>query len=600
MIRSTAVLLLLLVNGFSGDSRTPAHPDSPRELVGLWYARDRFGPDIRGPLILQRNAGQWIGDVAGRRVKARRQGDTLSFELPNGEGGFRGHLSRDRSRIDGHWIQPVTVNTGARFSSPVTLQMQRSPSGFCPAAPLPRCLAWGEAHPLDDVFTFYLKIQQRPDGSTGAFLVNPERNLGRLIRVDRIELDGDTVRLLSRIQGNDSSQVVLTGTYRDSAITIAIPGRGGSYDFRRVPSDSETDFYPRGRPTMAYHYLPPAALADGWPTGTPAQVGISPDSLRRFIQMISDMPMDSLSVPQIHGVLIARHGRLVLEEYFHGAHRDQPHDLRSAAKSLTSVLIGAAIQSGVPLSPASRVYQVMNGGTFPAGLDSRKRALTLEHLITMSSGLDCDDSNDESPGNENTMQSQTGQPDWYRFILDLKNIRDPGQLSVYCSINPHLAGGVLARAAGRPLAELFHDLVAQPLGIRRYYLFLAPLGEAYMGGGVRLLPRDFMKLGQLMLNDGTWKGKRVLSRDWVRRSTDPKHEIGNSKYGYLWWITDYPYHGGMVRAYYASGNGGQYVIVVPELDLVVAFYGGNYADRPARIPQQEWMPKFVLPAVGGM
>jgi len=105
---------------------------------------------------------------------------------------------------------------------------------------------------------------------------------------------------------------------------------------------------------VAYHYLPPPALGDGWPTGTPAQVGISPDSIQRFIKMISDMPMDSLSVPQIHGLLIARHGRLVLEEYFHGAHRDQPHDLRSAAKSLTSVLIGAAIQSGVPLSPDSR------------------------------------------------------------------------------------------------------------------------------------------------------------------------------------------------------------------------------------------------------
>src|SRR5829696_7754194 len=143
--------------------------------------------------------------------------------------GLLGHQTQDLSRMEGHWIQPVTVNTGARFASPLTLTMERSLSGFCPAAPLPRCLASGEIRPLDDVFTFYLKIDQQPDGSTGAFLVNPERNLGRLMRVDRIELNGERVRLLSRRQGADTTQVILTGTYRDSVITVAVPGRGGSY-----------------------------------------------------------------------------------------------------------------------------------------------------------------------------------------------------------------------------------------------------------------------------------------------------------------------------------------------------------------------------------
>jgi CubicO group peptidase (beta-lactamase class C family) len=586
MLRSTALLVLLLLNASDGENRSASGPGSAKELAGLWQARQRFGPDIRGPLLIRHSGQTWQADIAGRNAPAYWTGDTVSFELPNGQGAFRGHLRTHPSRIDGHWIQPVTLNTGARFASPVTLT--RIAEGV-----------WrGQVEPLDDAFTFYLKIDPRPDSSVRAFLRNPDRNLGRFIRVDRIEKDGETVRLLSRGKGSDSGQVVLTGTYRDSVLTIGFPNRGGSYDFQRLLPDSASDFYPRGRPNVPYHYAAPVSLGDGWRTGTLEQAGLSRDSIERFIQMISDMPIDSLSVPDIHGVLIARHGRLVLEEYFHGANRDQPHDLRSAAKSMTSVLIGAAIQSGVPLTPESRVYQVMNGGTFPSGLDPRKRALTLEHLLTMSSGLDCDDSNDESPGNENTMQSQTEQPDWYRFILDLKNIRDPGALSVYCSINPHLAGGVLARAAGRPLPELFQDLVARPLDISRYHLFLTPTGDAYMGGGVRLLPRDFMKLGQLMLNDGVWEGKRVLSQEWVRRSTDPQHQIGDNKYGYLWWIKDYPYRGGSVRAYYASGNGGQYVIVVPKLDMVVAFYGGNYNDRAARISQEEWVPRYVLAAIG--
>jgi CubicO group peptidase (beta-lactamase class C family) len=240
----------------------------------------------------------------------------------------------------------------------------------------------------------------------------------------------------------------------------------------------------------------------------------------------------------------------------------------------------------------------MNGGTFPAGLDARKRALTLEHLLTMSSGLDCDDDNPESPGNEDHVSEQTEQPDWYRLILGLKNIRDPGDSAVYCSIQPHLAGGVLARAAGRPLPDLFHDLVAQPLEIKRYYFSLTPTGDAYMGGGVRLLPRDFMKLGQLMLNQGMWGGKRVLSQDWVRRSTQPHQEVYGSKYGYLWWITDYPYRDSTVRAFFASGNGGQYVIAIPKLDMVVAFYGGNYNAKAARLSQRDWVPRWVLTAIG--
>jgi CubicO group peptidase (beta-lactamase class C family) len=327
-------------------------------------------------------------------------------------------------------------------------------------------------------------------------------------------------------------------------------------------------------------------------------VGLSRDSIERFIQMIIDTKMDSVSVPEIHGVLIARHGRLVLEEYFHGEHRNKPHDTRSASKSLASALIGSAIQAGVPLSTSTPVYQAMNGGKFPAGLNPRKRGLTLEHLLTMSSGLDCDDSDPESPGNEDVVSQQTEQPDWYRYILDLRNIRDPGQLAVYCSINPHLAGGVLARAARRPLPGLFHDFMAQPLGIHRYYLNLTPTGDAYMGGGARLLPRDFMKLGQLLLNGGTWQGKRILSREWSRRSTSPLYDLRNLTYGYLWWGIEYPYRDRTVRAFFAGGNGGQIVMGVPELDLVIAFYGGNYSDPPISfIPQREYVPRFILTAV---
>jgi CubicO group peptidase (beta-lactamase class C family) len=295
-----------------------------------------------------------------------------------------------------------------------------------------------------------------------------------------------------------------------------------------------------------------------------------------------------LHASEIHGVLIARHGKLVLEEYFHGTNPDEPHDTRSAAKSLTSMLVGAA-----KLPASTHVYAAM--GEHPD--DPRKQALTVEHLLTMSSGLDCDDDDDNSPGREDTMQKQTAQPDWYKFTLDLKMIRNPGEKSVYCSCQPNLSGGVLGRKTGRWLPDLFRDLVAEPLQIRNYAMNLTPTGDAYMGGGVRFPPRDFMKLGQVMIDGGRWHGRQIVSAEWAKRSTSPLTKIEGRKYGYLWWLEDYPYRERTVRAFFAGGNGGQIVMGIPELDLVIAFYGGNYSDRVMFVPQQKLVPEDILPAV---
>ncbi len=178
-------------------------------------------------------------------------------------------------------------------------------------------------------------------------------------------------------------------------------------------------------------------------------------------------------------------------------------------------------------------------------------------------------------------------------------IRAPGERAVYCSVNPHLVGGVLQRAAGRPLPELFHALIAQPLVIRRYWMNLTPTGDAFMGGGVRFLPRDFMKLGQLMMNGGKWGGRRVVSAEWAKRATSPLTTLGSQKYGYLWWVTEYPYQGRTLQAFYAGGNGGQVVMGIPALDLVVAFYGGNYSDPVMFRTQRQLVPEYVLPAIIG-
>lgn len=564
--------------------------NSAKELAGLWEAKRRFGPEVRGTLFIRQTGNAWEAEIAARFAPVKVESDAVSFELADGQGKFRGKFDARRTKIVGHWTQAQGVEFSP-VASPVTLTRDGR--------------EWrGNVDPLEDVLTFYLMIKERADGSTGAFLRNPERHLGWFrYRADEIEREGTAIKLFAAKQGNEKGRLIAEGRYNPEAemLTIYFP-RGGHYDFTRVGSDRLSYFYPRGRPTQSYRYAPPPSLDDGWQTGAVEEVGISRAGVEKFIQMVIDTPMDAANSREDHAILIARHGKLVLEEYFHGENRDKPHDTRSASKSVGSDMTGAAIYSGIPIKTSDFVYQVMNGGAFPPNLDARKRALTLEHLLTMSSGLDCDDwdTPEKSPGYEDNFWNQDKEPDFYKWTMALNMVREPGTKAFYCSAGSNLVGGVVARAARQSPQELFHRLLAQPLNIKRYYLMVSPAGEFALGGGARFRPRDFMKLGQLHLNDGIWNGRRVFTTDWARRSTATAwREVGGRprQYGYLWWINEYPYKGRTVRAYFAAGNGGQIVMGIPELDLVIAFYGGNYNDPSLFIPQNIYVPQYILPAV---
>jgi CubicO group peptidase (beta-lactamase class C family) len=243
------------------------------------------------------------------------------------------------------------------------------------------------------------------------------------------------------------------------------------------------------------------------------------------------------------------------------------------------------------------VYKTIYGDILPSGLDPRKKAMTVENLLMMASGYYCDDRDSAAPGNEDTMQEQTADPDWYHYTLNVPMNANPGEQPVYCSADPNLLGDVLMHVTGKPLPELFQERIADPLQIKHYYLNLSPNGDPYMGGGIYWLPRDFMKLGQVMLNGGTWKGQRIVSSEWARQATSPLENLRKLQYGYLWWSVAYPYRGKTVRAFFAGGNGGQLVMGIPNLDLVVAFYAGNYSDPVLYKIQEEFVPQYILPAL---
>ena len=560
-----------------------AQPATTTDLEGLWVAQAHYDPGVHGRLMILRRGDGLVADIAGFSVPVKRHGKKLSFDLPDSKGSFRGE--QIGSEIDGHWIQPVTVESGAPYATPLVLRADGAER-------------WtGQVVPRADHMTWYLPITRGADARYSTYLRNPERNIGLFLGVSRIEQDGDTVRLVGTRRGQQKESVIATGPRDPETGTFSLPLSGRSFDFTR-DTDTSSAFYARGNPAERYRYSPPVQLDDGWPVSTLSKEGIDQAMIEKFVQKLIDMRQENVSTWQGHSLLIARHGKLVLEEYFHGFDRDTPHDLRSASKSWTNVLIGAAMQSGVPIRLDSPVFETMLGSV-PADLDPRKKAMTLEHLISMTAGFDCDDSGDR-PGDEDPMQEQTAQPDWYRYSLDVPMAWDSGEKIVYCSMKPNLAAGMLEKIAGEPLPEMFYRLVAKPMHMGTYHLFLQPTGQAYGGGGHHFTTRDFMKLTQLFLNDGKWEGHQIVSREWAQKSGAALRVLSpksGQTYGYLWNSFEYPYRGRKLHAYFPGGNGGQVYIGIPELHLLIAFTGGNYADPVLFRSQREFVPEDILPAV---
>jgi CubicO group peptidase (beta-lactamase class C family) len=572
----TASCVTLLAHPIVAKAQPPAI-----DLAGLWAAKLRFGPDIRGTLTVTREGDAWLADFAGLSIPVRFDGRSLSFSLPGGEGSFRGRVAG--GEIVGHWLQGRHALTGSDFATPVVLDADD------------RNRWRGEVRRLDVTSTYYLPVTRQPNGNYRAYLRHIERNQGRFIPVSRLELRGDTVLFIGG-RPNEPEEELLRGVHDNGVIRVPI--NGWTYDFTKVDVDSFSSFYPRGKAPERYTYRPPLQLDDGWPVATVEEVGIDREGIERFVQMLIDMPMDSLSSSQIHSLLIARHGKLVVEEYFHGHSREMPHDTRSASKSWVAVLLGAAMQAGVPVALNTPVYATMAryGYPIPAQLDPRKEAMTLEHLVSMTAGYDCYGEN--APGDEDVMQQQTEEPDWYRYTLNVPMLTAPGDTIVYCSIEPNLAAGMLQKIAGEPLPEMFYRLVAKPLQMNNYHLFLSPTGDAYGGGGHRFVPRDFMKLPQLMLNKGRWGDEQIMSGEWANRSGAPQRNLTKTQqYGWLWNSMVYPYGGRTARGFFAGGNGGQIFMGIPELDLVIAFTGGNYADPSMFISQRVFVPEWILPAI---
>jgi CubicO group peptidase (beta-lactamase class C family) len=562
---------------------------APDSLIGLWGSEQVLGPRVRGELTIDARGTEWRARIAGFDVSVERKGGDLRLALPDGQGELRGQISEGLKKLTGHWIQPASSIFSQRYATPVEFKSTEY-------------RVWtGEVHPLDERISFYIWIERSSDGALTARVRNPE--FGWFSRASfTVTMKGDDVAF-------STGQNQVTGKYEPNGdyLTLGMLNAPRSQVvFSRRAESNAVGIHPRTpQQTQSYIYHQPISDGDGWATASLVESGMDPKLISDLMQsVLAANPMDKGFLP-IHSILIAQHGKLAVEEYFYGFDRQRPHDTRSAGKTIAPILVGVARDHGAKVEPNTRVYSLFPDYKPFASWDERKNKLTLEALMTMTPGLACDDGDSQSPGEENQMQSQTEQSDWYRYTLNLPMVRDSGgTTAIYCSAGLNLVGGVAERVSGKWNADLFYEYIAKPLQFGEYHLNLTPTGSVYTGGGAYLRPRDQLKLGQLYLAGGLWNGRRVIRRSWVEQSTVPhatfiKPVIDidvNHQYGYGWHIHRFTVGGREYREYAAEGNGGQFVMVIPDLDMVIAVNGGGYGNSNWYRWGLEVLPTYLIPA----
>jgi Beta-lactamase len=248
--------------------------------------------------------------------------------------------------------------------------------------------------------------------------------------------------------------------------------------------------------------------------------------------------------------------------YYHGT---DEHSMQSVSKTVTSILIGIAITRGDFKAPLSTPVLHYFDATEVKNLDARKRRMTLQNLLTMTSGLDWnEDVAYDDPANPSDLMEATD--DWVQFVIDRPMATEPGTVFAYSSGVTELFAHIFKKETGSDIEDYARRHLFGPLGIVHYHWKRTPLGVVDTEGGLFLRTEDLTKLGVLFLQDGNWHGRRIVSPEWIKESVTPRIDAGDGfQYGYFWWLL--PYSGKM--AWVARGFGGQRLIVFPDEQLIV-------------------------------
>jgi len=361
-----------------------------------------------------------------------------------------------------------------------------------------------------------------------------------------------------------------------------------------------------------YRYMAPTPADDGWETSSLGSENLAAEPIKELFDRINDK-----TYKNIHSVLVAKNGKLIVEEYFPGHDssgkfwkydRNTLHEIHSASKSVNSILIGIAIDQHLIGGVEEKAAKL-----FPAYTkilsENGKDAIRLVDLLTMRAGLSWDEWTYPYTDARNDHVAMNDSKDPVRYVFERSLITKPGEKFAYSSGITIALGELVHQASGEKANKFAEHHLFEPLGISKSYWWSYPSGFVQTGGGLFLRPRDMAKIGQLFLDGGRWKGKQIVSEAWVKASTtnyiDAKqfpNWIKADGYGYQWWLRSFKVGDRVIPSFHAAGRGGQFIFVFPDLKMVAVFTGWNdneLGTQPFDMVQRFLLPAAVASAAGG-
>lgn len=343
------------------------------------------------------------------------------------------------------------------------------------------------------------------------------------------------------------------------------------------------------------------SAAEDWPVATLTEAGFAGETGERLDDLYA-----SGALPNLHAVVVARRGKLALERYLEGEDErwgdplgrvafgpETLHDLRSVSKSVVSLLYGIALAEGAVPPLDTPLVDLFDYPDLAA--EAARRKITVKHALTMTLGLAWDETLPYSDPRNSEIAMEMAA-DRYRFILERPIVAAPGTKWIYSGGSTALLAHLVSRGSGKPLIEYAREKLFAPLGIDQSTWTPGSNGEAAAASGLRLTARDLARIGQMILNRGRWGETQVVPEDWLKDSF--RHHTAAEDglfYGYQWWLGKGRRDG---RDWIAGfGNGGQRLVVIPDLDLVLVVFAGSYNQREAWKLSVRIMNDVLFPSI---